>query len=246
MGFEKAVEFLSVKSGKMPSYIKGLFTKHKNLLDEKFDDSLPEEKKVVMALKKIAKQYNLEIKEVEKCMSEEDLENEYLMGEGEAEANQIEESEYVEEEGEDAWKRWRSTIPDPIKKGKDFVKLPALIIEIGPTYTMKLMNPKLAPFSKEFDGQYGKYTKHAIKVTLLNISDKAMYDMKYTKGDMTGKPAFVDGADYTLWMDDKCAGFYNIFWRKMVGDGMPDDRPFTYKFKKNGKYNVYEFKEAKK
>jgi len=91
------------------------------------------------------------------------------------------------------------------------------------------------------DGKYGPYTVWAFKITLVKLSDADLYDKVYEKGDFEGELAYVDGKDYTLWLNAKAREQFGLFWSKLTADGLPDDRVFKYKFSKSGKYNKYTF-----
>ena len=128
----------------------------------------------------------------------------------------------------------------------DYEKIPSLNIEIGPTYYLKLIEPKKRPHAHEFDGTWGPYMKHAFDVILNKVSDGDLYDEVYDYGDFKGQKAFVDGQKYTLWLDDKAAGMFKMFWKKHTETGMPDDRDFTFKKGKDKRNrNIWTFKNIK-
>ncbi len=246
MEIENVLNKLSEEVGKSPKYLKGLFNSSMKEYNDQFGDSLTDKSKNLMAITKIGKKYDLDksvieglttdVKDVEKLSADGDFSVDGFLATDDPNFNPA----------ENTWERFLSTIPDPTKPKTSYVKVPSLIIELGPTYYIKLTNPKEVPFSKEFEGHYGKYMRHAFKITFVKVSDEDMYEQKYEKGDFAGQPAFVDGNNYTLWLDDKSVGFFRIFWNQITDDGIPDDRVFTYKYTKKGNYNVYTYKLPKK
>ncbi len=257
MDLKMVLNNFSEHTEKSTSYLKGLFNKNMKVYDEQFGDSLGKKTKQIMAFTKIGKQYGLEQDTIDGLLvdaEEDNTEEEDFDAEDFLDADspyvqfEDEEEEPDEPEEEKSWERFFSLIPDVDNSEKKYEKTPSLIIHIGPTYYLKMTNPDIPPPDPiKFDGKFGEYYKVPIKVTLLRVSDEDLYGEVYEKGDFAGKPAFVDGAKYTLWLDsDKATPHFKMFWSKTTDDGLPDGRPFTYKFTKNGKYNVHTFKEAKK
>lgn len=156
------------------------------------------------------------------------------------------EKEPVEVAPSDSWKDFMDDIPEPTVYTDDFERMPSLIIDLGCTYYLKMTDLENAPHEHEFDGTWGPYTKWAFKVKLIKISDSELYDKKYERGEFKDKLAYIDGQNYTMWLNEKERQYYAMFWKKLTANGLPDDRVFTYKKSKPGKYNVYKFALPKK
>lgn len=244
MEVDIVLERLSDKVGKSKRYLKGLFNLAKNDYNNKFADAVTEEQKILLSLVKVGKNYNLNKTDIEKLIDKKDeieMEEDKIEPQGDAD---IEPTGTETVTKHDSWEKFFSTLPEPAKS--DNKKLPSLIIELGPRYYLKMVEPKQPPTTKEFDGQWGSYNKHVFKVLLVKVSDEDLYDIKYKGGNFKGELAFVDGQEYNLWLTDKACGYFKLFWKDKTDDGLPDDRIFTYKFTKNGKYNVHSFNEPKK
>ena len=249
------------KTDKSWTYLKGLFNAANTEYADQFGDALPDEQRMLLALNKVGKKYGLEKTDMDKLIASDKV---TISAEDKQLAADIEEMFEADEstleitddpnhgveipDGSPAsWKRFLAAIPDPSKPKTEYKKTPSLIVNIGPTYYLKMTDPKSPPPEGiEFDGTYGKYTKYPFKVTLIKVSDEEMYGVVYKGGNFEGELAFVDGQEYTIWLDEKSVGYYKIFWLSVTDDGIPDDRIFTYKFSKKGKYNVYTYREAKK
>ena len=252
----KTLQEMEKKTEKSWTYLKGLFNAANSEYAETFGDSLPDENRIALSLNKVGKKYGLEKEDMEELIISEEgivsVEDKQLaedieeMFEAEESTLEITDDPNHGDGSPDAWRRFLAAIPNPTKPKTDYKKTPSLIVNIGPTYYLKMTDPKTPPPEGiEFDGTYGKYIKYPLKVTLIKISDEEMYDVIYKGGNFEGELAFVDGQDYTIWLDEKSIGFYKLFWLS-VNDRVPDDRIFTYKIDKKGKYNVYTYKEAKK
>jgi len=256
MELENLLTQLGEKIGKSPTYLKGLYNTSKKVYDEQFGDSLTDDQKVHMALTKIGKKYGMEDNDIDIMISDKsDSDDEPIdfpiadfITELPAETPKGFTTTDDPNHGQSgsAWGRFLSTIPDPTKPSVEYEKTPSLLIELGPTYYLKLTDPADIPYSHEFEGKHGRYTKHAFKVTLIKVSDEALYSELYTKGEFAGQKAYIDGRNYTLWLDDKSVGYFRIFWEKITDDGMPDGRVFTYKYGKKANYNVFTYGLPKK
>lgn len=251
MDIETAITTISEKIDKSEKYLKGLFTQEKNILNEQFGDSIPDDRKDSLAILKVAKKYglnksDLENKKEDDIMEEvekfEDLDIEDPPLSFNDEEDDEEEEEKVEDDPQ-SWKEVFKKVPNPFKDVEtQFEKLPYLDIVIGPTYFLKLVDPpNNVPRVIEFEGKFGIQNRYPIKVALKKISDTEIYSETYTKGDFTGLPKYVDGQKYTLWLDEKAMGFFKLFWEKLTSDGKPDTRIFAYKKSKKGRFNVYKF-----
>ena len=261
MDIENVLEKMSVEVDKSKTYLKGLFNTADTDYKEQFGDSLSDDRRIMMSLTKVGRKYGLQRQEIEymadtgeKPIHKEDLDpNETMVIDVDEDtllkmSSKLEVTDDVNHgEGKSSWKRFLSTIPDPIKPRKDFVKIPSLIMEIGPTYYLKMTDLSTGPPDAiEQDGKWGPYTVYPLKVTLVKVSDEDLYDVKYETGEFKGKKAFVNDKDYTMWINDKSMGYFRLFWERTTTDGEPDDRVFTYKFGKKGKYNVYTYGLPKK
>jgi len=242
---------MSVIVEKDKKYLKGLYTKGSKELTEQFGDAITEDRIMLLALAKVGKQYGMTQSDVDKLVSgndedDFDFEDEDLLESDESKLTIYDDIDDVPApvvSGSSSWDDLMARTPDPMAKAKEnskYEKNPSMIIELGPTYYLKVDLTEL-PFTKEFEGTYGPYTKTAVKVFLQKVSDEDAYEMKYTKGDFAGELAYVNGDRYTLWMDEKCMGFFKLFWFKHRGVPTPDNRIFTFKHTKKGKFNVWLF-----
>jgi hypothetical protein len=262
------IEKMAEKTGKSEAYLKGLFTTEKKLLNEQFGDSLTEDKIDMLALIKVGKRYDIKRVDIDAFMNgnspedsmvydpiddiiiDDDLIDDISINDDMPVDDVIDKVKIAVKNGgkinEGIWVDFLATIPDPVViKKTDYERTPSLILEVGPTYYLKMADLHEPPHPHEFDGIHGLYTKTAFKVILLKVSDEELYEMNYKKGFFEGKPAFVDGQKYTLWLDEKAVKFYKLFWQKVSDNGLPDYREFTFKWKK-GKYNDWIFREVKK
>jgi hypothetical protein len=147
----------------------------------------------------------------------------------------------------DGWARVMANVPDPLAKAKEnsqYENVPTLIVEFGPTYYLSI-DLTDEPHTREFEGKYGTYESTAMKVFLEKVSDDELYDLIFDKGDYAGELRYINGKKYTLWLDEKAMGFFKLFWMKHRGVPVPDDRTFTYRKSKSGKYNNHTFKLPK-
>lgn len=263
MNLENSISKLSTEIDKSETYLKGLHTQEKNKLSEQFGDALPDSRIDELAFSKIAKKYEVDKNKINELINGDELtEEEYseeeniddLLDDDEDTLIEIDDVDDLEdppeketrEAGFKSWKEAFKGIPEPKtfkKNDGEYEKTPSLIVEIGPTYHLKVKTDEDV-YTGEFEGKYGKYNRTAFKVELVKVSDSALYDMKYTKGDFKGQPAFKNGRTYTIWMDDKCFGHFKMFWIKVRGEPVPDDRVFTFRKSKQGNYNVWTFGEA--
>lgn len=236
-------------------YLKGLYTKNKNELTGQFGEAITDDRIMSLALAKVGKQYGMTQGDVDRLINgdedEDDLD--FLDDDDENQLEYADESKLtiyddvddvpkpMGASGNFGWESVMEKVADPtIKKKGEYEKTPSLIIELGPTYYLKVdMSEDVYQHSGE--GKYGPYTSTAVKVFLIKLSDSDMYDMKYTKGDFAGQPAFVDGNRYTFWMYEKALGFFKLFWMKHTGLPIPDDRIFTFKHTKKAGKNVFQF-----
>jgi len=231
-------------------YLKGLYTKSKNELTGQFGEAITDDRIMSLALAKVGKQYGMTQGDVDRLINgdEEEDDLDFL---NEEEDNDMKiydsidevEKDYkpVKESGSFGWETVMENVPDPtiMRKG-EFIKTPSLILELGPTYYLKVdLSEDVYQHSGE--GKYGPYTSTAVKVFLIKLSDSDMYDMKYTKGDFAGQPAFVNGNRYTFWMYEKALGYFKLFWMKHTGMPVPDNRIFTFKHTKKAGKNVFQF-----
>lgn len=233
-------------------YLKGLYTKGLKELTEQFGNTLDKERISTLTLTKIGKQYNMTKDEVDKLVYgdidsvivDDDDDLSFLEDDNEDEGVKIyDDVDDVPKPTVNSWDDYMEKVPDPLAKAREnskYERTPSLIVELGPTYYLRT-DISETPFDHEFEGKYGPYINTAIKVWMDKVSDTDLYDVKYTKGDFAGKPAFVNGQKYTLWMDEKCMGFFKLFWMKHRGVPVPDDRVFTFKHTKKGNYNVWQF-----
>lgn len=251
MDIDEILESMSTAVDKDKKYLKGLFTKSKNELVEQFGEAIPEDRLMQLTLSKIGKQYGLSQPAIDKLINGDEEEDDDFSFD--------DDSIDIEDDSDDdgiitydstddvpkpssAWAEVMSKVPDPFANAEkpNFERTPSLLVELGPTYYLKVDLTE-DPHVHEFEGKYGAYEKTAIKVYLQKVSDTDLYAVKYNKGDFAGQLAFVDGKKYTLWMDDKCMGFFKMFWMKHRGIPEPDDRMFTFKHTKKGNYNVWQF-----
>jgi hypothetical protein len=243
MDIDSMLDKMSVDVDKSKTYLKGLYNTTKLELSEQFGEALSDERIVVMALGKVGKKYGLEKTDIDRYSDAGETVGDLESDDDEEET--VSKLTITDDpnhgEGGDAWDRFLSTIPDPTTQNKTYEKTPSLKVELGPTYYLKMTPPIEPPYAHEFEGKFGPYTKYAFKVMLIKVSDADMYDVVYDYGDFIGKPAFVDGNNYTLWLDDKATGYMKLFWKRTTDDGKPDERIFTFKYTKKGTYNVWSF-----
>ena len=255
MDIDNVLEKMSTEVEKSKSYLKGIFNKETVELKEAFQDALSEERIIELALVKIGKRYGMdktsvaelyidltEIDDVDIIIDDivEELDD-IVEEDGGYKKDFISAEEEVEEDfGRQAWRSFMKTVVEPVKPTGEYERTPSLIIEIGATYTLKVDTTE-PPYEHEFDGTYGLYTKWAFKVTLVKVSDEELYGTHYKKGEFEGQPAYVNGNRYTLWLDEKAKNHFGMFWKKLTTDGLPDNRIFTFKHSKKGKYNDFKF-----
>ena len=263
MEIDEIIENIAEKTGKSEAYLKGIFTKERKILIEQFGDAIEDDKIDMLAVIKLGKKYDITKSDIDGFGSKDEdasiYEEKYDIDEILEDLDVLDDEEDVIEKikngiengkkiNDSDWGRFMKTIPDPVAiVTTNYERTPSIIIEIGPTYYLKLTYPKNPiPYSHEFDGKYGAYMKHAYKVTLVKVSDEDLYDVKYKEGEFKGKKAFINGQNYTLWLDDKAAGFFGIFWTKHTDDGLPDGRTFTFKKGFVKGRNVFTFRLPKK
>lgn len=263
MDIDEILGNMSTMVEKDKKYLKGLYNKGKEELSEQFGDAISEERTMVLALTKVGKQYNMSKTEIDALVSgeepeEEDFDLEFdddeetivgMTDDGEEILESIkiyDDIDDVPKPSGNSWAEIMANVPDPFPDSKDvdYEKTPSLIVELGPTYYLKV-DLTSDPYPHEFDGKYGTYTKTAIKVFLQKVSDTDLYKVRYTKGDFAGKLAFVDGKKYTLWMDEKCLGMFKMFCMKHRGVPVPDASEFTFRYTKKANYNVWQFGKPK-
>jgi len=229
-------------------YLKGLYTKSKNELTEQFGEAITDDRIMSLALSKVGKQYGMAQGDVDRLINGDEEEDDLDFLDDDKDDDGLTIYDDVEDvpkptgaSGNFGWESVMQNVADPtIKRKGEFVKTPSLILELGPTYYLKVdMSEDVYQHSGE--GKYGPYTSTAVKVFLIKLSDSDMYDMKYTKGDFAGQPAFVNGNRYTFWMYEKALGFFKLFWMKHTGMPIPDDRIFTFKHTKKAGKNVFQF-----
>ncbi|KKN04731.1 hypothetical protein LCGC14_1094400 [marine sediment metagenome] len=266
MELNKILDDMSNEVGRNATYLKGLYNKNISELSEQFADTLTEDRLMVLALTKIGKKYGMSNSAIGITINgepepedleflEDDTELDGLLDEAmqatideiEAEPevmiNIYDDADDLPNPTENTWDSVMADVADPLAKAKEggkFEKTPSLIIEIGPTYYLKvdLSEP---PFPYPSEGKYGPQVNTVFKVWLQKVSDTDLYSVKYKKGDFAGQLAFVDGKRYSLWMDEKCIGYFKLFWMRHRGLPTPDDRIFTFKHSKKGIYNVWQF-----
>ena len=246
MNSDDILDGLSEKVGKDKKYLKGLFNKELELLNEQFGTSLTKDKLDMLSLIRVGKKYDIDklgIEEIIRAIS--DMNKLFDMDdEDEEKIEKIKEEVIMEENDRSALKDFMEAIPEPVVS-EEYERVPSLIIELGATYYLKMIDLINPPHEHEFDGKYGPYTKWAFKIQLVKVSDEDLYDNVYERGFFKDKPAYVDGANYTLWLDDKARRYFGAFWTKLTPDGMYDDRIFTFKQTRK-KYNIFKFALPKK
>lgn len=271
MDIDDVLTKMSTEVEKSKSYLKGIFNKETVELKEAFQDALSEERIIELALVKIGKRYGMDkssvaglytdleevddiiieetIDELDEVINEDDLVTTIddmecaILSESSLSKDWTDEEEIEdvkEDIGRQAWRSFMKTVVEPVKPTGEYERTPSLIIEIGATYTLKVDTTE-PPYEHEFDGTYGLYTKWAFKVTLVKVSDEELYGTHYKKGEFEGQPAYVNGNRYTLWLDEKAKNHFGMFWKKLTTDGLPDNRVFTFKHSKKGKYNDFKF-----
>lgn len=262
---------ISNKVDKDKKYLKGLFNKEKQTLLEQFGDALDDDRLDMLSLLRVGKRYGLDKSAIDSFIDDSDdlkavgpyipldkkdddidtlLEDiiddevgvpDVIVADEEKVVNKM--MVEIKEKGsisEEIWKQVMETIPEPETIITEYERTPSLIVELGATYHLK-MDLTEPPYEHECDGQFGPYMKTAFKVYFDKVSDEELYDLKYKYGDYEGEIAYTKGRKYTLWLDDKAKQYWALFWKKINADGIPDNRVFTFKHTKKGKYNVFKF-----
>lgn len=263
MDVDKILKKISLKTGETISDLKDLFNNAKSELEEQFGDALNEDRKDILALIRVGKGYDITKAQIDSMASDgmsdldadiieafdiklDDPLNDLIDEDGDKIDDMGFKTEKKNSVGRSGWKDFMADIPEPSVNTEDYEKTPSLIVDLGCTYYIKINDLVNEPYEHEMDGTYGPYTVWAFKITLIKISDEDLYDNVYSKGDFEGKLMYVDGQNYTLWLNEKAREQFAVFWKKLTADGIPDDRVFAYKFSKRGKYNNYQFKLPKK
>ena len=262
MNLNKILKEMGSRTDKSWTYLKGIFNTANSEYHDQFGDALADDKKMIMALIKVGKKYDLDRTDVEKIINNNIVK---VSEEDKKLAGEIEDM-FVDEEdtltitddpnhGEvdvssgspSAWKRFLKAIPDPEVPFTEFEKTPSLIVEIGPTFYLKMVDLENGPPDPvEMTGQWGPYDMYPFKVIFLKVSDEDLYDVQYKSGNFKGEDAYIKKRKYTFWINEKSLRQFRLFWEQITKDGVPDDRVFTYKFGKKGKYNVYTYGLPKK
>lgn len=259
MDLDNILDKLSTKVDKAKTYLKGLYNKEKADLTDQFGDAIDDNRIMMLSLLRIGKKYGLDKSDVDKLTNDDDFDDIPSITDDSID-DLIDDDDYTDmsdtEEinietpanksgNNDGWKKFLATIPDPMDKANiKYERTPSLIKELGATYYLKLTDPSKEPYTHEFTGKYGTYDMHAVKVTLVKVSDEDLYDVFYKDGDFKGQKAFQNDKNYTLWLDDKAMGFFKYFLNKHFDDIISENVVFTFKWTKKGNYNVWTFKLA--
>jgi hypothetical protein len=273
MDIDKILEKISIRCDKDKKYLKGLYNKAKKDLEEQFGDALNEDRIDMLSLIRIGKQYDITKDQIDEFVKDNtektvkvldddgDVVDDITLDDALDDLFDDDTSASLRNEIDDmgfetkksnsvasaSWKDFMDDTPEPSAiQTTDYERTPSLIVEIGCTYYIKMNDLDNPPYEHEFDGKWGPYTKWAFKIKLVKISDEDLYDKEYEYGEFKGKKAYVDGQNYTLWLNLRGRSQFGAFWKKLTSDGLPDGRTFTFKHTKPSGKNDFKFALPKK